>query len=108
MWGQVSVIFLGTWLAISPFFLVNPFVSLQSFIDDIFIGLLFTIFGFAACYYKTRIWTVLIYLLAAGIYAQGYFQYAHPRPATAQNQIIVALLIFMFAIIPLNDKIKNP
>jgi hypothetical protein len=107
MWGQVGVIFLGTWLAISPFFFSSYPVSLYSYTDDFLIGALCTIFGFTACFYKSRIWTVLICLLATGIFAQGYFLYSHPRAPIAQNQIIVALLILMFAVIPLDDKIKK-
>jgi len=95
MWARVVEIMLGFWLMASPFI----FRFGGSPANDLLCGLLVVIFGFLS-YWNRANWThFLTLLVAAWLIVFGYLA-GLPAPPSAQNQIIVGLLLGMFAIIP--------
>lgn len=94
MWARIVEILLGLWLLASPFVfgVAEPAVYLV-------FGVATMGFGLLSFWSQTR-WMHLVTLLIAFALAVVGFASAHPVTASAQNQIIVAALLGMFAIIP--------
>lgn len=96
MWSRVVEIMLGFWLMASPFIF-----GFGSLINDLLCGIVIVVFGFLSFWNRTGWAHFLILLVAVWLIAFGYST-GHPAPPSAQNQIIVGLLLGMFAIIPNN------
>ncbi len=94
MWARVVEIMLGFWLLASPFIFRGGILA-----SDLLYGLLVIVFSFLSYWNRTRWAHFLTLFVALWLIILGYTA-GHPAPASAQNQIIVGLLVGMFAIIP--------
>jgi peptidoglycan/LPS O-acetylase OafA/YrhL len=101
MWARVVEIMLGFWLLASPFIFRFGGTHDGNLTNDLLCGLLIVIFGFLSFWNRTAPAHFLILLVAGWLIIFGYLA-GHPAPPSAQNQIIVGLLLVMFAIIPNN------
>ena len=99
MWARVTAIMLGFWLLASPFVFRFAETDGSSLANDLFCGLVILFFGFLSFWNRTGWAHFLILPVAAWLIIFGYLA-GHPAPPSAQNQIIVGLLLAMFAIIP--------
>ena len=94
MWARVIEIMLGFWLMASPF-IFRPGRPA----NDLLCGLSVMVFGFLSYWRPTHGAHFLTLAVALWLVILGYSA-GHPAPPPAQNQIIVGLLLAMFAIIP--------
>ena len=92
MWARISELFLGLWLLLSHFLL-----SAKSFTDLIAAGLIL-LFATLSFYEKLNKLHLLEIFPIGWLF---YLGYSDPTPSfAAQNHILVALSLFMFAILP--------
>lgn len=90
---------LGFWLLASPFVFRSAETGGGGLANDLLCGLLVIIFGFLSYWNRTNWARFLTLVVAAWLIIFGYSA-GHPAPPSAQNQIVVGLLLGMFAIIP--------
>ncbi len=86
---------LGLWLMASPFI----FRSSGSMVNEMLCGSLVLIFGFLSFWNRTRWAHFMILIVGLWLVISGYAA-GHPAPPQSQNEIIVGLVLGMFAIIP--------
>lgn len=100
MWPRVVEMMLGCWLLASPFIFGHTAEQTGRWIVDLGGGL--AIIGLSlSCYWRPMRRAHLgILLVAAGLMAFGYFAEPHPPPPALQNDLVLGLLVSMFAIIP--------
>lgn len=90
---------LGFWLMASPLVFRFAETGGGGLANDLLCGLLVIIFGFLSFWNRTRRARFLIFIVAFWLIISGYLA-GHPAPPAAQNQIVVGLLLAMFAVIP--------
>ena len=100
MWARVIEVMLGCWLAVSPFVFRHPAEQTAFWLNDLICA------AAAILLALVSIWPPLRYahLANAGValWLIGYAFWAsvYPTPPALQNDIIVGLLLMMFAIVP--------
>ncbi len=106
MWARVVEIMLAVWLALSPFvFHFSPDATLL-WVNDFSCAALIALLGFLSLAKPLR--HVHLLSLAVGTWLIAFaYSAGLPPPAWAQNDIIVGLLVVMFAIIP-SDATEPP
>jgi len=99
MWARVIEIMLGFWLLASPFIFRFAETEKGNLANDLLCGLAVIVFGFLSFWNRASRAHFSTLLVAVWLMVLGYLA-GHPAPPSAQNQIIVGLLLGMFAIIP--------
>ena len=100
MWPRVVEVILGGWLAASPFILRHPADWLALWVNDFACAaavMLLALLSFRAPLRQAHLAIVVVALWLIGF---GYLAAPHPAPAALQNDLLVGLLLLMFAIIP--------
>jgi hypothetical protein len=100
MWARVIEVMLGCWLAMSPFIFRHAADETVLWFNDLISALaviVLALVSFSAHfrYAHLAIVVVALWLMGFGFWASGY-----PTPPALQNDILVGLLLLMFAIIP--------
>ena len=107
MWARVAELMIGVWLVLSPF-IFRGTESLEHFIViDISVGSIVVVLSLLSFWDRTA-WAhfgTALLALALGLFA--YFGWERPGPPAAQNEITVALLLLLLAIIP-NEASEPP
>lgn len=99
MWARIVEIILGFWLVASPFIFPIAASDRASFINYLLCSAAVIGFGLLSFWDRTK-WTHFLTLLVA-LWLIGFgYSAGYPSPPTAQNQIVVGVLLGMFAIIP--------
>ena len=99
MWARVVEIMLGFWLMASPFIFRFAETERGNLLNDLLCGLTVIVLGCLSFGSGTKWAHFLVLFVAVWLIVFGYLA-GHPAPPSAQNQIIVGLLLGMFAIIP--------
>jgi hypothetical protein len=99
MWARVIEVMLGLWLVVSPFIFQHSAESRNLWVNDLTCGfatVTLALFSFwrPLRYAHLAIGGIAVWLIGFGFLA------GHPAPPASQNQILVGLLLAMFAIIP--------
>lgn len=100
MWARVCELMLGCWLVISPLILrgtdrIGEFVWI-----DITVGSVIVLLSLLSFWRPAR-WAHLgTAAVAAGLALFAYFGFERPGPPAAQNELTVAYLLLIFAIVP--------
>ncbi len=100
MWPRVVEVMLGVWLLMSPFIFGHAGDAVWRWTTDL--GCAAALITLALASYAPKLayahwFSVLIGLWLCGF---GYFASPYPTPPALQNNLIVGLLVLMFAIIP--------
>jgi hypothetical protein len=90
---------LGFWLMASPFIFRYAEKGERSPANELLCGLAVVVLGLLSFWNRTQRMHLLILLVAAWLILSGYLS-GYPSPPAAQNQIVVGLVLGMFAIIP--------
>ena len=100
MWARVIEFMLGCWLAVSPFIFQHPADNALLWATD-WIAAAVVIFFALLSYWpplsKIHLATAVLSLVLIGIGRLSSLD--HPPPG-AQNEIVVGLLLLMFALVP--------
>ena len=100
MWARVVEFMLGCWLAISPFVFAHADDQISLWATDWIAATLVIALALLSYWHPTRHAHVLTTMVACGLIVIGRFSTAElPAPAL-QNEIVVGLLLLMFALVP--------
>lgn len=100
MWARVVELMLGAWLVISPFvFRGTPGVD-DYFVNDLICGSLAGLFALLSFWRPTRRAHLATLALGAWLALFGYFSADRPGPPAAQNDLVIGLLLIVFAVVP--------
>lgn len=100
MWARVVEIMFGVWLAISPFVFAHDPGNRLLWASDFVCAVLVAMLAALSYWRPTRYAHLLT--LAVGCWLVGYGRLgaSTPLPPGMQNEIVVGLLLLMFAIVP--------
>lgn len=107
MWARVAELMIGIWLTLSPFILRHT-ESLEHFVViDVAAGSAVVILSLLSFWDRTARAHLVTAALALGLGLFAYFGWDRPGPPAAQNEITVAMLLLLLAIIP-NEATRPP
>lgn len=105
MWPRVVEIVVGAWLVASPWVLtVHPGDGVQLAVD-VTAGVLAVGFALASLRPATRRAHLLTIAVAAGLVGWGWPKSASVAFSAYQHDILVGLILMMFAVIPVNTSV---
>lgn len=100
MWARVSELMLGAWLVIS-LFVFRDTPHLERYVaNDMICGSLAILFSVLCFWEPTRRAHLATFALGAWLALFGYFSADRPGPPAAQNDLVVGLLLMIFAVVP--------
>ena len=107
MWPRTAEVMLGVWLILSPFiFRSTAFV--EHFVwTDLVAGSAVVLFSLLSFWRRTEWAHFLTAALALGLGLLAYFGWQRPGPPAAQNEITVAMILLLLAIVP-NEATQPP
>ena len=91
---------LGVWLAISPFVFRHASDATQLRASDLACAIMVSTFALLSFWRPTRHAHLLSLLVGLWLVGFGRYGTAAPLPPGMQNEIVVGLLLLMFAIVP--------
>jgi hypothetical protein len=100
VWPRIVELMLGVWLTLSPFIFRGTPRSMEYTINDAVSGALVIGFSLAAFWRPLRRANIGTIGIALWLTLYGYFSAPRPGPPGAQNDIVVGLLLLVFAILP--------
>lgn len=100
MWARIVECMLGCWFLVSPFVFGHSSRQTALWINDLAAGATLIVLSLAS-YGKLTAWAHWL-LIPLGAWLVVFGRVLHPMPLqpAAQNQVVVGLLLLMFAIIP--------
>jgi hypothetical protein len=107
MWPRMAELLLGAWLACSPLIFRRTAATDEFSAIDVTVGTTVIVLSLCSFAPRTAGAHFVTAVLALGLAAFAYFAWPRPGPAGAQNELTVALLLLMFAIIP-NEANRPP
>jgi peptidoglycan/LPS O-acetylase OafA/YrhL len=100
MWARVVEFMLGCWLAISPFVFAHSPEKAWMWATDWIAASLVIAFALLSYWRPLRHIHLATAALACGLIAIGRFAAGGEVPPALQNDIVVGLLLLMFALVP--------
>lgn len=107
MWSRVVEVMLGVWLVISPFIFSYPPEKTGWWVNDLTTGTLVILFGLFSYWKPTHLAHLLTIFVGCWLMGFAYSQGFGEPPAAMQNNLILGLMLLMFAVIP-NDADRPP
>jgi Zn-dependent protease len=102
MWARVVEVMLGCWLVVSPFVFRHPVQNRAWWINDLACAAAIITLALLSYWQPMRHAHLAITVIALWLIGFGYFSAHHPLPPALQNNLLLGLLLVMFAIIPNN------
>ena len=107
MWARIVECMLGCWLLISPFVFAHSEEHWALWTNDLAAGGMLITFSLAS-YWRPTGWAHWLFVpLAVWLVVFGRFSSSPPLEPALQNEIIIGLLLLMFAIVP-NEASQPP
>lgn len=107
MWARVVECMLGVWMLISPFIFRHPADATARWANDLAIGCILIVFSLAS-YWRPTGWAHwLLIPVGAWMVTFGRLSGTPPLAPALQNEIVVGLLLMMFAIVPNNAAVPH-
>ena len=107
MWARVIEVMLGCWLALSPFVFRHEAEDRALWFNDLVSAMIVIVLALISFWAPLRFAHLANLLVALWLIAFGFFASSYPPPPALQNDIVVGLLLLMFAIVP-NEAAKPP
>jgi hypothetical protein len=99
MWTRVVEVMLGCWLAVSPFIFRHPASEWKLWANDLACACAVVALALLSCWPPLRHAHLAVGVVALWLLGFGYFAALHPLIPAMQNDLLVGLLLVMFAII---------
>lgn len=100
MWPRVVEVMLGCWLMVAPFvFRGTPSVE-EYAATAVASGAVIAAASLLSFWPRARVARLATLAAAVWLAAHGYFSAPRPGPPAAQNEIVVGLVLLLFAILP--------
>lgn len=100
MWSRVCEFFLGCWLLMSPFIFHHADTAIVWWSNDLVTGGAVVLLSLLSYWHPLRNAHLLIIAVGFWLVGFAYWYGLGEAAAASQNQLIVGLLLLMFAIIP--------
>jgi hypothetical protein len=100
MWARIVECMLGCWLLMSPFIFRHRPGEPALWINDLAVGSAVIVLSIASCWRPMGWAHLLLLFVGAWLIVFGRFQQAPPLQPALQNNLVVGLLLLMFAVIP--------
>jgi multisubunit Na+/H+ antiporter MnhF subunit len=100
MWARVIEVMLGCWLAMSPFIFRHSAEDRVLWFNDLFAAMVVIMLALVSFWSPLRFAHVANLVIALWLIAFGFWASPYPAPPALQNDIVVGLLLLMFAIVP--------
>jgi multisubunit Na+/H+ antiporter MnhF subunit len=100
MWARVIEVMLGCWLAMSPFIFRHSAEDRVLWFNDLFGAMVVIMLALISFWPPLRFAHVANLVIALWLIAFGFWASSYPAPPALQNDIVVGLLLLMFAIVP--------
>jgi hypothetical protein len=104
---RVIEVMLGCWLAMSPFIFRHPANDRVLWFNDLFSAIAVIVLAVISFWPPLRFAHVANLAVALWLIAFGFWVSPYAAPSALQNDIVVGLLLLMFAIVP-NDATQPP
>jgi hypothetical protein len=107
MWARIVECMIGCWLLMSPFIFRHQPGETAMWANDLTVGAVLVVLSLAS-YWRPTEWAHWL-LIPVGVWLVGFGRLGHvpPLEPALQNEIVVGLLLLMFAIVP-NDASRPP
>jgi hypothetical protein len=100
MWARIVEVMLGCWLAVSPFIFNHPTEKSAWWINDLSSGFALVTLALFSFWRPMRHAHLAIVLLGLWLIGFAYLAAPYPTPPALQNDLMLGLLLLMFAIVP--------
>ncbi|TWT90129.1 hypothetical protein Mal64_05120 [Pseudobythopirellula maris] len=100
MWARAVEIMLGLWLAISPAIFRGGEAEAALWATDLAVATWVIVCACLSCWLPLRHAHLAILAASGFLIAIAYLETGAPESATAQNHLMLGLLLAMFAIVP--------
>lgn len=100
MWGRVVEVMLGCWLAASPFIFRHAAEERRLWANDLCCAFAVVTLALLSFWPPLRQAHIAIAGIALWLIGFSYLTSSHPAPPALQNDLLVGLLLPIFAIIP--------
>lgn len=107
MWARTIEVMLGCWLAVSPFIFRHTAEDRILWFNDLFSAMAVIVLALVSFWPPLRFAHVANLVIALWLIAFGFWAFPYPTPPALQNDIVMGLLLLMFAIIP-NEATRPP
>jgi hypothetical protein len=107
MWARVIEVMLGCWLAISPFIFRHSAGDKVLWFNDFISATAVIVLSVVSFWPPLRFAHIGNFAIALWLIAFGFWASPYPTPPALQNDIVVGLLLLMFAIVP-NEAAQPP
>ena len=108
MWARTVEFMLGCWLLVSPFIFRHPADQSSFWVNDISCGSAVVTISLLSYAPRLRYLHLAIVGVSLWLILFGYFYQPYPTPPALQNNILVGLLLIMFAIVPNEATLPPP
>lgn len=99
MWARIVEVMLGCWLAVSPFIFRHNPADRTMWLNDLLSALAVVVFALVSFWRPLRLAHVANVAVALWLIAFGFWA-PYPPALALQNDIVIGLLLLMFAIVP--------
>lgn len=106
MWARVVEVMLGCWLAVSPFVFRHSPDDRMLWFNDLLSALVVMVLALISFWPPLRFAHIAIFAVGLWLIALGFLG-PYPTPPALQNDLVVGLLLLIFAIVP-NDANQPP
>jgi hypothetical protein len=100
MWPRVIELMLGVWLLVSPFVFRDTARAAEYVVNDAVSGAVVVLLSLLAFWRPLRRANLATLAMGLWLASYGYFSAPRPGPPGAQNDLVIGLLLLLFAIIP--------
>lgn len=100
MWARVTEVMLGCWLAMSPFIFRHGPEDRVLWVNDLLSATVVVVLAVVSFWSPLRFAHVANFVVGLWLIAFGFWASPHPAPPALQNDIVVGILLMMFAILP--------
>ncbi len=100
MWPRVVEVMLGAWLAVSPFIFNHPAEEWWLWANDFSSSFAVIVLALLSHWRPLRYAHLLIAGVGLWLMGFGYFASPHPLPPALQNDLLMGMLLVMFATLP--------
>lgn len=108
MWARVIEVMLGCWLAASPFIFRHSPEDRSLWFNDLFSAMVVIVLALVSLWPPLRFAHLAILAVAVWLIAFGFWASPYPTPPALQNNVVVGLLLLMFAIVPNTNRPPRP
>jgi hypothetical protein len=107
MWARIVEVMMGCWLAVSPFIFRHSPEDRVLWFNDLLSATVVILLALVSFWPPLRFAHVANLAVGLWLIAFGFWAFPYPTPPALQNNVVIGLLLLMFAVIP-NEANRPP